>query len=82
MARFPKSAWALILYSNFMIEVQGLYRQGASLLVAAGKLSPGPVGRFAIFVREQEHVQRSSNAPSGESAADLVSYVEFQKNQR
>ncbi len=59
VARFPKSAWALITYSNFMIEVQGLYRQGAGLLVAAGKMTPGPVERFAIFVREQVRIDMS-----------------------
>ena len=38
--------------------------------------------RFAIFSREQEHTQKESGAKSGESAVDLVSYVEFQRNRR
>jgi hypothetical protein len=53
IARFPRSPWALILYSNFMIEVQGLQRQGAGLLGSAAKLDPGLVERFAMFVRDQ-----------------------------
>lgn len=38
--------------------------------------------RFSIFTREQEHKQKAAVSSSGESAADLVSYVEFQRNYR
>ena len=50
--------------------------------MAAKNLKPSIVQQFAIFVREQVHMQASQTHASGESSVDLVSYVEFQKNQR
>ncbi|KAG2449443.1 hypothetical protein HYH02_005590 [Chlamydomonas schloesseri] len=79
---FPISAFAHILYSNLLIEVQTLYQAGQSQLMAAKKQSPGYVEKFAIFVREQQHMQRAHTSTTGESAVDLVSYVEFQRNYR
>ena len=35
-----------------------------------------------MFCREQEHKQKAQSASVGESAGDLVSYVEFQRNYR
>jgi hypothetical protein len=39
--------------------------------------------RYYIFVRDHEHTQKASAAASADSgAADLVSYVEFQRDYR
>ena len=46
--------------------------------------SPPPTSfleKLALFSREQQHTQRSSGAKNGQ-AADLVSYVEQQRNYR
>ncbi|KAG2497025.1 hypothetical protein HYH03_005028 [Edaphochlamys debaryana] len=75
---FPASAFAHILYSNLLIEVQNLNQAGQSQLMAAKKLNPGYVDRFAIFVREQQRLQQAHTSTTGDSAVDLVSYVEFQ----
>ncbi|KXZ46983.1 hypothetical protein GPECTOR_39g477 [Gonium pectorale] len=80
--QFPQDPYAHVLYSNLRIEVQNLYRAGQSELMAAKKLNPGYVQKFAIFVREQQHAQRAHTQATGENAVDLVSYVEFQKWQR
>ncbi|KAG2449445.1 hypothetical protein HYH02_005592 [Chlamydomonas schloesseri] len=82
IALFPTKAYAHILYSNFLIEVSSLYQAGQSQLMSAKKLEPDWVERFAIFVREQQHMQRAHTSTTGESAVDLVSYVEFQRNYR
>ncbi len=71
-----------ITYSNFLIEVQNNYQSGVTQLQQAKKLEPSMSDRFAIFVREQEHKQKAQSQSSGESAVDLVSYVEFQRNYR
>ncbi|KAG2497028.1 hypothetical protein HYH03_005031 [Edaphochlamys debaryana] len=79
---FPASAFAHILYSNLLIEVQNLNQAGQSQLMAAKKLNPGYVDRFAIFVREQQRLQQAHTSTTGDAAVDLVSYVEFQRNYR
>ncbi|GFR50724.1 hypothetical protein Agub_g12981 [Astrephomene gubernaculifera] len=79
---FPNESYVHVLYSNLLIEVQTLYQAGQSQLMAAKKLNPGYVQKFAIFVREQQHMQRAHTQTTGESAVDLVSYVEFQRNYR
>jgi hypothetical protein len=47
--------------------------------------------RYAIFSREQQHMQKNaagvtggggSGGAGGQAATDLVSYVEFQRNYR
>ncbi|KAG2497033.1 hypothetical protein HYH03_005036 [Edaphochlamys debaryana] len=79
---FPASAFAHILYSNLLIEVQNLNQAGQSQLMAAKKLNPGYVDRFAIFVREQQRLQQAHTSTTGDAAVDLMSYVEFQRNYR
>lgn len=78
MAFFGSDPAMVLLYSNFLIDVAGAYQTGHSQLVAAKSLSPSYAQQFAIFVREQQHMQRAQTAASGETAVDLVSYVEFQ----
>ncbi|GAX73193.1 hypothetical protein CEUSTIGMA_g646.t1 [Chlamydomonas eustigma] len=82
MSFFSSKAEMVLLYANFMVEVSGQQQAGHSQLVAAKNLKPSLVEQFSIFVREQEHMQASQTQASGESSTDLVSYVEFQKNQR
>jgi len=81
MSFFSGDAEMVLHYANFMMEVSG-QQAGHSQLVAAKNLRPTLVQQFAIFVREQMHMQASQTHASGESSVDLVSYVEFQKNQR
>jgi hypothetical protein len=53
-------------------------------------MDPSFLMRYAIFTREQQHMQKSaSSAGAGgkassrsQAATDLVSYVEFQRNYR
>lgn len=82
MAHFHDDVFLTITYSNFLIEVQNNYQSGVTQLQQAKKLEPSMSDRFAIFVREQEHKQKAQSQSSGESAVDLVSYVEFQRNYR
>jgi hypothetical protein len=54
---------------------------------AAKKLDPSFLMRYAIFSREQQHMQKSATSAAGgggraQAATDLVSYVEFQRNYR
>jgi hypothetical protein len=59
-------------------------------LQAAKKLDPSFLMRYAIFSREQQHMQKSAagvtsggaGGAGGQAATDLVSYVEFQRNYR
>ncbi|KAG2501688.1 hypothetical protein HYH03_000190 [Edaphochlamys debaryana] len=81
MMELPTDPRMIILYSSFLIDVQGSYQSGYTQLQTAKKQSPGPLERFAIFSREQEHTQKVSGA-NGQGAVDLVSYVEFQRNHR
>ena len=81
MSFFSGDAAMVLHYANFMMEVSGQQQAGHSQLVAAKNLKPNIVQQFAIFVREQVHMQASQTHASGESSVDLVSYVEFQKNQ-
>ncbi|GLI64845.1 hypothetical protein VaNZ11_008226 [Volvox africanus] len=82
LAQFHDDVFLTITYSNFLIEVQNNYQSGVTQLQQAKKLEPSISDRFAIFVREQEHKQKAQSQSSGESAVDLVSYVEFQRNYR
>ncbi|GLC33063.1 hypothetical protein PLESTB_000374500 [Pleodorina starrii] len=82
LAQFHDDVFLTITYSNFLIEVQNNYQSGVTQLQQAKKLEPPISDRFAIFVREQEHKQKAQSQSSGESAVDLVSYVEFQRNYR
>jgi PAS domain S-box-containing protein len=79
---FGSEAEMALLYASFMIDVMKTMQSGHSQLVAAKNLKPNFSQQFAIFCREQAHIQASQTAASGESSVDLVSYVEFQKNQR
>ncbi|PNH03659.1 Tiny macrocysts protein B [Tetrabaena socialis] len=83
MILLPQDPYMVILYSSFLIDVQGSYQSGYTQLQTAKKQSPGLLERFAIFSREQEHTQKASGANGGgDSAVDLVAYVEFQRNHR
>ncbi|KAG2425298.1 hypothetical protein HXX76_013879 [Chlamydomonas incerta] len=84
MVQLPQDPQMIILYSSFLIDVQGSYQSGYSQLQTAKKQSPGILERFAMFSREQEHTQKVSgaNGGAGDSAVDLVAYVEFQRNHR
>ncbi|KAG2430819.1 hypothetical protein HXX76_009795 [Chlamydomonas incerta] len=83
MTQLSTKPQMIILYSSFLIDVQGSYQSGYTQLQAAKKQSPGILERFAIFSREQEHAQKASGANGGAGAAvDLVSYVEFQRSHR
>lgn len=82
LAFYSSKAEMALLYTSFLIEVSHQQQAGHSQLVAAKNLNPSYPQLFAIFVREQVHIQAAQTASSGESSVDLVSYVEFQKNQR
>ncbi|KXZ43615.1 hypothetical protein GPECTOR_85g345 [Gonium pectorale] len=84
MLQLPQDPQMIILYSSFLIDVQGSYQSGYTQLQTAKKQAPGILERFAIFSREQAHTQKASGANNGapDSAVDLVSYVEFQRNHR
>ncbi|KAG2432647.1 hypothetical protein HXX76_008987 [Chlamydomonas incerta] len=72
-----------LLYSSFLIDVQGSYQSGYTQLQAAKQQSPGLLDRFAIFSREQEHTQKASGVNgASDGVVDLVSYVEFQRSHR
>ncbi|KXZ55668.1 hypothetical protein GPECTOR_2g1218 [Gonium pectorale] len=79
MLQLPQDPQMIVLYSSFLIDVQGSYQSGYTQLQTAKKQSPGLLERFAIFSREQEHTQKASGANNGggDSAVDLVSYVEW-----
>ena len=60
--------------------LQSSYQSGYQALQAAKKApNPSLMERFCIFIREQEHTQKTSAASSGDANVDLVSYVEFQR---
>ncbi|GIL43455.1 hypothetical protein Vafri_932 [Volvox africanus] len=82
MQLFPGDAFMIITYVNLLIDVLESTQTGYSQLQAAKKCTPNLMERFAIFAREQEHMQRATGAKSGESSVDLVSYVEYQRNHR
>lgn len=83
MSYFSGTASLAVLYGNFMIECQYNFQTGNSQLRAAKKLGLDPVETYIIFVREKEYMQKvHSQAGGAESAVDLVSYVEFQRNFR
>lgn len=81
LVQLPKEPYITILYSSFLMEVQNSYQSGYAQLQAAKKMDLNFLLKFAIFSREQQHAQRSAAGSAGNSrAADLVSYVEFQRN--
>ncbi|KAG2445087.1 hypothetical protein HYH02_008954 [Chlamydomonas schloesseri] len=83
LSQLSNNPQMFILYSSYLIDVQGSYQSGYTQLQAAKKQSPGILERFAIFSREQEHTQKASGANGGTgTAVDLVSYVEFQRSHR
>jgi hypothetical protein len=61
-----------------------------TLQQGAKKLDPSFLMRYAIFSREQQHMQKSATSAGAggkassrsQAATDLVSYVEFQRNYR
>ncbi|KAG2487286.1 hypothetical protein HYH03_014127 [Edaphochlamys debaryana] len=80
--QFPKSPYLHIVYANFLIECRQQLQSGWAQLEEARRMPLNLSYRFSIFTREQEHKQKAAVSSSGESAADLVSYVEFQRNWR
>ncbi len=64
--------------------MQCSYQIGYTQLLAAKKAPrPTVLDRYAVYVREQEHTQKSSMATTGDAGqVDLTSYVEFQRNYR
>ncbi|PNH01578.1 Tiny macrocysts protein B [Tetrabaena socialis] len=80
MVQMPNDALMIIIYSSFLIDVQGSYQSGYAQLQGAKQRQPGPLERFAIYQREQDHSARGASATGG--TVDLVSYVEFQRNHR
>lgn len=81
-ALLPHEVYMSILWSSFLIDVQGSYQQGYAELQNAKKLpNHSMLERFCIFIRDQEHTQKSSAVTTGDNSnVDLVSYVEFQRN--
>ncbi|PNH09202.1 Tiny macrocysts protein B, partial [Tetrabaena socialis] len=89
MTQLPQDPYMIVLFSSFLIDVQGSYQSGYTQLQAsrrgstAKKQMPNLLEQFAIFSREQEHTQKASGANGGDdSVVDLVAYVEFQRNHR
>lgn len=71
-----KSAYMVILYSSFLVEVQNGYQSGYAKLKAAKQLDVSFLERFALYSREQQHSRKMS------SEGEMGSYLEFQKNYR
>jgi hypothetical protein len=82
ISQLPKDPFMVILHSSFLMDVQSSYQTGYTQLQVAKKLDTNLITRFAIFSREQQHTQRSAVDGPGNRAADLVSYVEFQRSYR
>ncbi|PNW87648.1 hypothetical protein CHLRE_02g142166v5 [Chlamydomonas reinhardtii] len=82
MQQFPKSPYLHIVYANLLIECKQQLQSGWAQMEEARRLPLNLSYRFSIFTREQEHKQKAAVSSSGESATDLVSYVEFQRNWR
>ncbi|KAJ9529821.1 hypothetical protein QJQ45_022220 [Haematococcus lacustris] len=84
----PHRVYMVIWYSSFLIDVQGSYQTGyaelmvgqetavsllPNSLVAKKGSNPSLLERFCIFIRDQEHTQKSSAATSGDNGSvDLV----------
>mmetsp|Transcript_40560 Transcript_40560/g.129319 ORF Transcript_40560/g.129319 Transcript_40560/m.129319 type:complete len:1181 (+) Transcript_40560:325-3867(+) len=80
---FPQSAFVHMVYSGFITHVAHAKTQLAQTHNdRARKLSPNVALRFMIFARAQKLKDEEANNANNESAMDLVSYVEFQKNHR
>jgi hypothetical protein len=60
LAQLPKDPFMIILYSSFLIDVQSSYQSGYSVLQAAKKIDHGFLMDFAIFSREQQHMQKGA----------------------
>ncbi len=80
--QLPNDPFMIILYSSFLMDVQSSYQSGYMQLQVAKKLDSSFLMRFAVFSREQQHTQRSAAKGMGNQDADLVSYVEYQRNYR
>lgn len=78
--QFPEAPFVRIAYANFLIECKQQMQSGWSQLEMARKMHPNISYRFSIFTWEQEQKQKAATSSSGSANADLVSYVEFQKN--
>ena len=78
--QMPQDPFMVILHSTFLMDVQSSYQSGYAQLQVARKLDTSFLMRFAIFSREQQHTQRGTGNSRGSKAADLVSYVEFQRD--
>ncbi|KXZ49202.1 hypothetical protein GPECTOR_22g792 [Gonium pectorale] len=77
MTQLPQDPMMIILYSSFLIDVQGSYQSGYAQLQGAKTRSPGPLERFAIYSREQDHTSRSLGVNAAGGPVDLISYVEL-----
>jgi hypothetical protein len=72
IGQLPKDPFMVILYSSFLMDVLSSYQSGYTQLQAAKKLDTNFLLKFAIFSREQQHIQRGSSGGLGNKAADLV----------
>ncbi|KXZ45662.1 hypothetical protein GPECTOR_52g60 [Gonium pectorale] len=71
------------LAANFMIDVLGVSQSGNNRVEDAGKLNPGLMCRFIMFVRQQQATQKAAGKTANEGISmDLLGYVEYQRKQR
>ncbi|GFR46567.1 hypothetical protein Agub_g8160 [Astrephomene gubernaculifera] len=83
LARFPASAYMVLLHANFMIDVLGVSQSGSRRIEDARKLNPGLMCRFIMFVRQQQATQKAAGHSANDGAnMDLLGYVEYQRKQR
>lgn len=81
LQQFPNSPFMRIVYANFLIVCREQMQSGWAQLELARKMHPNLSYRFSLFTWEQEHKQKAATSSTGNNTAtDLVSYVEFQKN--
>jgi hypothetical protein len=80
MAQLHYDAYMIILYASFLMDIKGGYQSGLHELAAAKKIDMSLLEKFALFSREQQQTQKSSL--KGGQGADLVAYVEMQRNFR
>eukprot|EP00201_Polytomella_parva_P010619 CAMPEP_0175065308 /NCGR_PEP_ID=MMETSP0052_2-20121109/15845_1 /TAXON_ID=51329 ORGANISM="Polytomella parva, Strain SAG 63-3" /NCGR_SAMPLE_ID=MMETSP0052_2 /ASSEMBLY_ACC=CAM_ASM_000194 /LENGTH=1112 /DNA_ID=CAMNT_0016331813 /DNA_START=820 /DNA_END=4155 /DNA_ORIENTATION=- len=80
LLKFSGDSFMVLVYANFLFEVQDNANAANSQVQGAKKQARGLVQRYMIFYREQEYLHSSSVRKIGESTLDLASYVEFQRN--
>jgi hypothetical protein len=69
MATFGNNAGMVLMFSNFLIEVQNLYQSGHTQLQAAKKMNPTISQRFVIFIRyAMPRVLQTRTRPCHQSA--------------